>query len=454
MSAVDSVVAERETDSAPLETGDGAPPHWPWAARVGFRFGVVYTVLFCVMIGQILFAFVVALETWLPDTAPMWPLSQVAPLLEWVGRTVFGIEAVFRENSGSGDQTAIWVMLFCIAVVAAVVALVWSVLDRHRPAYPRLAAWFLTGLRLCLAGQMLFYGIAKTIPSQMPPPSLSTLLQPYGQLTPMSVLWLQVGSSPVYEILLGAAELTGGLLLLLPRTATLGAMLSVVSMAQVFVLNMTFDVPVKILSFHLLVFSLVLLAPQVRRFADFFLLARRAEPATQPPLFTTARANRYAAWAQAAFGVWVVAGIAWSGWTGWQEFGGGAPKPELYGLWEVTEFQVEGEPVPPVSTDENRWQRLVIEVEGAVTVQKMDGQLEGLPAELDSAAHTLTIVTVPDAAASPVTFSYSRPDPEHLHLEGELDGRSTRIEFSAVDPGSFPLNGERFHWVQDYPNAG
>ncbi|MBF6351275.1 MULTISPECIES: DoxX family protein [Nocardia] len=454
MSAIDTAVADHGVEPDPPVTEKAVAVRWPLIARVGFRFGVIYTVLFCVMIGQVVFALVAVLDEWLPDTAPMWPLQQAAPVLEWVGRTVFGIEAVFQPNSGSGDQAAIWVMLFCIAVVAAAVTLVWSVLDRRRPAYPRLAAWFLTGLRLCLAGQMLFYGIAKAIPSQMPPPSLTTLLQPYGQLTPMSVLWLQVGSSPVYEILLGVAELTGGLLLLLPRTATLGAMLSVVSMAQVFVLNMTFDVPVKILSFHLLVFSLVLLAPQARRFADFFLLARRAEPAVQPPLFTTARANRYATWAQAAFGVWLIAGTTWIGWASWQEFGGGAPKPELYGMWEVTEFRVDGEPVPPLLTDETRWQRLVIEFEGAVTVQGMDGRLMVVPAESDPAAHTLAVVTDPGTEEPPATFSYTRPTPEHLQLEGELDGRPTRIELSAVDPGAFPLNGDGFHWVQDYPSAG
>ncbi|WP_280401351.1 DoxX family protein [Nocardia carnea] len=452
MSAIDTAGAGTGTSPAG-PASDAAPARWSWIARVGFRFGVVYTVLFCVLIGQILFVFAAALSEWLPDDAPIWPLLQVAPVLEWVGRTVFGAEAVFRQNSGSGDQAAIWVMLFCIAVVAGAVTLVWSVLDRRRAAYPRCAAWFLTGLRFCLAGQMLFYGIAKALPTQMPPPPLSALIQPYGQLSPMSVLWLQVGSSPVYEILLGVAELAAGLLLLLPRTATLGAMLSVVSMAQVFVLNMTFDVPVKILSFHLLVFSLLLLAPQARRFADFFLLARRADPAVQPALFGTARANRFALWAQAAIGIWLVAGSVVIGWTSWHEYGGGAPKPELYGLWEVTEFRVDGRPVPPLLTDETRWQRLVLEYDGLATIQAMDGRLLDAPAQLDPAARTLTVATAPGTEEA-TTFTYARPDPEHLHLEGILDGRPTRVELSAVDPGTFPLNHDRFHWVQDFPDLG
>lgn len=431
-------------------SGDLTRSHWPWPLRVALRFAVVYCVLFCVLIGQILFAFAGVVYDLLPDQAPIWPLLQSTPLLEWVGRTVFGAETVFRPDSGSGDQAAIWVLMFCLLVVSAVVALLWSVLDRRRTAYPRLSAWFLTGLRWCLAGQMLFYGIAKAIPTQMPPPPLSALLQPFGELSPMSVLWLQVGSSPVYEILLGTAELLGGLLLLVPRTATLGALLSLVSMAQVFVLNMTFDVPVKILSFHLMVFSLILLAPQLRRFLDFFVLARPADPAVQPPLFTGQRANRYAGIAQAVLGVWLVAGIVQIGWSSWDEFGGGMPKPPLYGMWEVTEFRVDGQPVAPLLTDETRWRRVVVEMPGAVTLQAMDGRLVTVPATVDPAARTVTMPTAgPDSP--PTVFTYDGPESGRLRFDGDLDGRAAVIEMRAVDPGEFRLNGPRFHWVQDYP---
>ncbi|MEU4316384.1 DoxX family protein [Nocardia sp. NPDC024068] len=436
----------------PGDTPGAGPVRWPWPLRVAFRFAVIYCALFCALIGQILFAFAGVVYDLLPDQAPIWPLLRLSPLLEWVGRTVFGAETVFRQDSGSGDQAAIWVLMFCLLVVSAVVTALWSVLDRRRPAYPRLSAWFLTALRWCLAGQMLFYGIAKAIPTQMPPPPLSALLQPFGEMTPMSVLWLQVGSSPVYEILLGTAELLGGLLLLIPRTATLGALLSLVSMAQVFVLNMTFDVPVKILSFHLLVFSLILLAPQLRRFLDFFVLARRADPVLQPPLFAGRRANRYAAVAQALLGVWLVAGIVQIGWSSWDEFGGGVPKPPLYGLWEVTEFRVGGQPVEPLLTDGTRWRRVVVEVPGAVTLQSMDGRLVTVPATVDTTARTFA-VTMPAAAPEepPVVFAYDGPEGGRLRFDGELDGRAAVIEMRAVDPGEFRLNGPRFHWVQDYP---
>lgn len=441
------------------ETRNPDGQRWSLAVRIVFRFGVVYSALFCLMIGQIVFVFAGIGHEILPEAAPRWPLQQADPLVKWVGREVFGVDATLRTDSGSGDQTAIWVLVFCMLVVAAGVTVIWSVVDRRRPAYPCAATWFLLFIRWCLAGQMLFYGIAKAIPSQMPTPPLSALIQPYGQLTPMEVLWLQVGSSPGYEILLGTAELLGGLLLLLPRTATLGAMLSLVCMAQVFVLNMTFDVPVKILSFHLVVFSLVLLAPQARRLADMFLLARRADPAVQPPLFAGRRANRYAALAQAALSVWIVVGVVHIGWTSWNEFGGGAPKPALYGLWEVTEFRSDGQPVPPLLTDGTRWQRLVIEFEGALTYQRMNGALVTVPAQVDTASRTMTILdppvsgTVGPPRTPSAVFAYSQPTVDSLRLEGQLDSRATLIELRSVDLENFPLNGPRFHWVQDYPSS-
>jgi hypothetical protein len=401
----------------------------------------VYFGLFCLWFAQIAFVFTGIVGQWLPDDAIMWQMDQLEPVTRWVGRHVFGIDAVLR-HSGSGDQAAIWMMVFCILTIAAVATAVWTLVDRRRGDYTRLMAWFLAFLRLCLGGQLLFYGVAKVIPTQMPEPPLAALLQPFGDLTPMAVLWLQIGTSLPYEMTLGAVELLAGALLFVPRTATLGALLALAGMTQVFILNMTYDVPVKVLSFHLLSMSLILLAPQARRLANVLVFERSSGPASQPQLFCHAKANRIATAAQVALAVWALIGVVAGGWEAWHEYGGGRVKPELHGIWSVTEYSVDGRPVPPLITDQDRWQRLIIDEPGVVIYQKMDGELV-----LSSAAVDSHQISMPELGAN---FAIERPTPDRLRLDGRIDGRVVTMSLEQVDLGEFILRSRGFHWVQDY----
>ncbi|KGI66525.1 DoxX family protein [Mycolicibacterium rufum] len=420
----------------------------PWhpATRVAFRFCVVYVGLFCLTFAQIVFVYAGILTRWLPPDAVIWQMTRIATVLTWVGRHVFGVDAVLHLDSNSGDQAVIWIMVFTYAVLAAVATLIWSVLDRRRREYTRLHAWFLVFVRLSLAGQMLFYGIAKVIPTQMPPPPLAALLRPFGDLSPASVLWLQVGSSQPYEIALGAVEVVAGLLLFVGRTATLGALLSAMSMAQVFLLNMSYDVPVKILSLHLLLLSLILLAPQARRLADVLVRQRPTEPTTQPPLFADARSNRIASAVVALLGVWVLLGCLAEGVTAWRDYGGGREKPELYGIWEVGRFTAGGAEVPPLTTDATRWQRVVFDDVGVLTYQRMDGTLVDEQVTWDRDRHTITL------PARQETLRYERSDPDRLRLDGMLDGRQVSMSLERRGPDSFELRSRGFHWIQDYPH--
>lgn len=432
--------------SANSETGPASPTRWRLATRVGFRFCLVYFGLFCLLFAQITFVFTGVFAPRLPDHAVLWQLIALEPLLSWVGRTVFGVDAQLRLDSGSGDQAVIWVLVFTLLVLATIVTALWSILDRRRPEYTRLHAWFLVFVRLCLGGQMLFYGMAKVIPTQMPAPPPSALLQPYGEFSPASVLWLQVGSSQPYEMLLGSVEVLGGLLLFLPATATLGALISLAGMGQVFLMNMTFDVPVKILSFHLLLLSLVLLAPQLRRLADLLVFGRPSEPVGQPPLFASARANRRATAVQVVLGVWVLLGATLISWDAWRDYGRGSPKPELYGVWTVTEFVRDGVAAPPLTTDDRRWQRLVFDTGAAAAVQKMDGTLQPAQADIDAAARELRL-----DGAEAGTFSFIRDGADTLQLSGTWADAPVRVRLQRTDPGSFPLLSRGFHWVQEYP---
>lgn len=177
--------------------------------------------------------------------------------------------------TGSGDTTANWLATFTWLVAAALVAVVWSVADRRRANYARLFGWLLLALRLSLATSLLLYGMVKVLPWQMAF-QLHLLIEPFGDMSPMGVLWAQTAVSQPYEIALGLAEVTAAVLLFVPVTATVGALLALVVCLQVLVLNLAYDVPVKLFSLHLLLFAVVLLLPDAGRLARVLLSRKTA----------------------------------------------------------------------------------------------------------------------------------------------------------------------------------
>ncbi|MFZ1006963.1 MAG: hypothetical protein WAN65_09010, partial [Candidatus Sulfotelmatobacter sp.] len=196
-------------------------PRWSPALRIAFRFWLVYLGLYCLATQIITSLFTPTEGAVFPDLATRWPLR---PVIFWTAAHIFHVNAplsfFWGGNSGSGDCMFGWVMTFCLLMIATAATVVWSLLDRSRENYVGLHKWFRLFVRFALAGQMIGYGLFKVIPIQMPYPSLSRLLQPFGTFSPMGVIWTSMGSAPAYEIFTGCAELTGGLLLIVPRTAT------------------------------------------------------------------------------------------------------------------------------------------------------------------------------------------------------------------------------------------
>ncbi|WP_231951580.1 DoxX family protein [Nocardia terpenica] len=456
MSAVATAMdsQQEQPDTGPDRSG------WNALTRIVFRFCFIYFGLVCLTDSQITGAFLGWVAERLPEDVLRLQDRLLAPVLKWVGHTVFGVEAV-QSGSGSGDQAVTWVLVFSLLVVAVIATIGWTLLARRRTDHRRLAGWFLLFIRLCVGGQMLFYGLGKVIPIQMPEPLLATLLQPYGNMTPMSVLWNQVGSSPSYEILLGTAEALAGMMLFIPRTAILGAVLALIDMAMVFVLDMNFDVPVRIGSGHLMLMSLVLLAPEAKRLIEVLVFNRPSEPSTAPYPFHTRQSRRIAALVQIAIGLWMGAGQIHADWGYWQQYGPNRPKPPLYGIWMVQDFTRDGQLAPPLLTDENRWQRVVFDTPGIMQYQRMDGTLVPAQLEVDTRSHHLTLQT----ATAPVqmhpmapqrqpesvgAFTFQQPAPDRLRLDGEFNGHQVTVTLHRFDENSFPQRSRGFHWIQEY----
>ena len=269
----------------------------------------------------------------------MTPFRQIT---EWTAVHVFGITVPLVYTGNSRDTYFFWVQLFLVVVLAIVLTIAWSLLDSRRHSYVWLHQWFRLFLRFAVAAQMIYFGMVKVIPTQFPAPSLITLVAPVGNLSLQGFLWTSIGASTPYQIFLGVVEVIGGLLLVVPQTTLIGAVICLVSMIEVFVLNMTYDVGVKILSFQLVLMSLFLMAPDFRRLLNVFVWNRPAAPTVEMPLFRTRRANAIALGVQGIVGMYLLLQYTNLSRTFWyDEGGGGSPKSPLYGIWDIQELAVE-----------------------------------------------------------------------------------------------------------------
>jgi hypothetical protein len=427
-------------------------PRWNLATRVGFRFCFLYFTLYVAttqMLGGLLpFGWVPRLR----DSSLMHGLIVI------VGSDVFGLAKIPFEPSGSGDKLVDYLHAFSLLLVAAAVTAIWSIVDRRRLDYRALNKWFRVFLRFALGSTMIGYGMVKAFPLQMPAPGLQRLLEPFGHFSPMGVLWYSIGASKPYEMFAGFMELTCGVLLFIPQLGTLGAMVTFATAVQIFTLNMTYDVPVKLFSFHLILMSLVLIAPEAGRLAGVIVFNRTALPSTQPALFRRRAAVLIALAVQLAYGGYLV----WDNYAGarqsWTTRGGGAPKGPLYGIWNIEKMTIDGHERAPLVTDHGRWRRVLFPSATGITFQRMDDTFLPHSAKIDMAAKTIAVTVVPNVPNAPAvtnapvsTFTFQQPDSEHLILEGTLDGRRIRMETRLFDRNNFLLVSRGFNWIQERP---
>lgn len=422
-------------------------PTWNFGVQLAFRFCFVYFTLYSLS-NQIIAELVPIPNVNFEGLGILWPMRQIT---FWIASHVFGVtQPLVYTGSGSGDKRFDWIQMVFMLAFSVLAVAIWSVLDRRRNNYVTLHKWFRLFIRFALLSEMLVYGFAKLIPLQMPFPSLNRLLEPYGNFAPMSVLWSSVGASHSYEIFTGCAETLGGLLLIFPRTTTLGALVCLADMIQVFTLNMTYDVPVKLLSFHLILLSLFLLAPEGRRIFTFFFSHSAVAPSTQPALFKSLRANRRAVVVQVVFALCLIGLNIYGGIQRWHTYGGGRPKPSLYGIWNVEKMYLDGVERSPLLTDYDRWRRVIFDFTTFTSFQRMDDTMAGFGSTINDKDKTISL-TKPADKNWKASLSYDRPAQDQLMLDGSMNGHKVHMQLKLFDRNKFMLVNRGFHWINDYP---
>ena len=308
---------------------------WRLGTRIAFRFCAAYFTLYVLatqMIGSLL-----GLPATLQCSAPAHPDGVGGDRPLW-------IRAPLVIQSGSGDKPFDWALAFSLLVIASGVTVVWSLVDRSRASYARCDAWFRLFLRLSVGATMISYGMAKAIPLQMPFP------EPVASARALWTLFADGRALGPGRRIAGLRALHG-LRRVERRNPPLHTWLGAAWRCRVAVwrrrssssLNMTYDVPVKLFSLHLV--ADVAAAPRAGAQATVERIP--AEPrgrtshgdATRPASARQESGRRPSARARRL--------AVYTSFTGSLQararFGPAAPKPPLYGIWDIETMAIDGQ---------------------------------------------------------------------------------------------------------------
>lgn len=246
-------------------------PDWPLYQRLLFRFFCIYFLL----------------------STSVWSWLGSIPFLSFLNTFSTGFTTFYTElfntyiyqvkeelvpTWGSGDTSMGWATLYAQLFLALVGGAVWSVLDRKRPHYHWGSLALRNVVRYYIILFAFIYGFIKVFGLQMPSPSNSYYATDLGDFSAMRFSWNFIGYSKGYEFFSGLMEVFIGVFLLYRRTIVLGALLGIGVFTNVFLMNISYDIPVKIFSFQLLFACFFICLTNLQRIAQFLFLNKTVAP--------------------------------------------------------------------------------------------------------------------------------------------------------------------------------
>lgn len=441
--------------SSPAFDSAQQPVRWNLGLRIAFRFFFCYLAPFGVS-GLFLFAYFMYFMT----NAAFWNLDRFDPwraVLPWICAHIFRVHRKLFIFPDADYLSGFLQHLFEL-ILSIVATVVWSVLDRKRTNYRTLYAWFALFLRLSLALVLFSYGFDKIFPIQFRPVTASRLSQQIGNLDMFNMLWIFMASSKPYTIFSGAMEVLAGFLLLTPRLETLGALLAVPVLTNVFVLNLDYFVPVKIISSHLLLVALFLAALAIVRILRLFPLRQPVHPVDPRPLSSNLRIDRGVRATVVVVGL-LLGAIACS--AGHQKYRSeqadlaNAQKSPTYGLWIADSFSVPSagplftaklQQEYKVGPGTDHWVSLALESPGRMVIELPNNFQDGVDLALD--AHTGVTAVSDDAdPAWKASLTIQPSGANRLKVEGTVNGVPISSTWHRKDLSEFPLTQDKFMWI-------
>lgn len=362
----------------------------------------------------------------------------------FVGKYILGFEHLeYVPMNGSGDTTLDYISILSYALLAILILIPILVLVRNRFNLNLFYKFILVYMRYFVGLTLISYGVIKFLHGQFPGPSYLALESSYGDFSPMGLAWRFFGYSDLYKAFMGVSEILAGALLLFRRTQLLGALIAIAVTTNIFIVNLSFDVPVKLFSGHLLFFSILTALPYLRALIDFFLLHKASMVSTiKYPLYNKRRKVGY--WVSKVYFVGIVPLGMLIGHIQSQEFR--TYPNEWEGVYEITEYQLAGN---EVSGRFSKWEKIIIQGKSIICITT-NKEREIYSIDNIWNEGEINFLSQHDQE-QPYTLKVNEFDSATYSLKFEIGERNATFLTRRKLKEDYLLMNRGFHWVNELP---
>lgn len=419
-----------------------AGTNWSLIKRFLLRFSFLYWVFY-------IFPYGLEYLNWLtPDDISPW-----TNITQWFGETFMGWTFNPERLAKGFDSKYDFARFLLCASLSALLSLIWSLIDaKKRWQYSgKLNALMRAMLRYHVGFTLFLYGIAKVYLYQFGYMGLDRMDAPIGEQSPMGLLWFFMSYSPTYNVGTGLIEMVGGLLLLFRPTTLLGAIISFVAMANVLLIDISYDVTVKMFAVHLTLMIVVLLLDDFKRLIAFMVLNKPTQPIKRTPLFSSPKA-RLLGYGIKTLLIGYILIITFN-------FSGGIrarnvenrKQTVLHDKYLVETFVINGDTLPPLRGDKNRWDEMMIGSSyspNRMTVKDMSGGTKAYVYKADTVNKSLIFYTRRDTT-NRFEMTYERTSEKEFILYGLHKGDTLNIKLNIFSRKDYRLGSGQINWVRD-----
>ncbi|WP_423999195.1 DoxX family membrane protein [Maribacter sp. IgM3_T14_3] len=341
-----------------------------------------------------------------------------------------------------------------IAVISMIGAIIWVIIDsKIKKEYNiKLNILLQTILRYHIGLTLILYGLSKVFLLQFGTMDIDSLETPIGEHNGMNFVWAFMSYSKFYGITAGLIEVVGGLLLLFRRTTSLGAFWLLIAMTNVVLMDIGYDVIVKMFAIHLLLMIVFLMRDDLRRLYDFFLRNNPTTAATYMPLFEGRKGKKIRNITKGALLLYVFISFSLD-MTERIEQQHINHYENFTSSHEIELFIKNGDTIPKNKLNGNRWNKIRINdlsyLPETLMILKEDNTTQRYKFTADTLTKKLHLTDFYGDDQTPYELTYKALENKVYIYEGIFKGDSLWMRTRAKSISDYRLTRNGIRWIRD-----